>query len=1241
MSLLKQKIYSLLVLTVLVTGIFVFTANHKVQAQADALLKFEGKVTNTDGTELADGNYDFNFNLYDSATGGASLWSEDLTAATRFSASISLVGSSADGIVYTYNGESATTTLRLGQYLTNETVVDKALIVDYDTALNTITVASSSSIWTAGDTINNRPYVEGGVIDINLGSVSDLSGIDFSEDLFLEVRFNGETMQPRKIITTEARAFDTTRVGGKTEDELATLIENEIIEGEWTFNNAVNIATSSSDTALSITQNGSGNIVEFKTGASTSLAVLADGRVQIGDYYFPTEQAGVGGYVLKTDSFGNLSWEADIAGTGGGSGLWASTTGNLVYGADPAQILVIGNNATTTLDGQQFEVNGSSLFDMVNITNQEEIRFYDADSSNYVAIKATGTIVSNFVLSLPGSLGLAGQALLTDANGNLSWGTPTGFTYVNAGAEGQLPYYRANGSTLSATSSLFLTPSGYFGIGTTSPYKMLAVEGGGAFDEICLGGDCISNWSGASTLGGSGTAGQVAVWANANTLEASSTLSVVIGGTGRSSWTPYAIPYISGTTTIGEIPVGTANYLLAVNATANGYTWVDTGSVGVDTNDQVKVDSGAVAGYLGVGSSDGVFRNDSTLSRIDGGDYITIGVANDAIGNTQLEYDTGQALTTASSPTFNNLTLSGLDFTGFSDAILTIVSGSVATTSNNIANWDAAYASTTIYDAMYASSTNWDSGYNIVDAGHDNWDFAYASTTVYDAMYASSTYWDIAYNWDDHADQNYFSTSSSVILEIIHGGTGADNLSDAQDNLGLTIGTNVQAWNQSLDDISGLATTSNLFMVANGTSWGVQSTSTVRTNLGLDDIYDYAISDSDVYGKVWISSGVGLRGQWMATNTLAINFNDIIGTLAVNRGGTGKDIWNNQGILYATGTELSQIATGTHDQLLSMNATGDGYLWVSAGSVGVDTNDRVGVDSSAVAGYLGISSGDGVIRTDSTLSYADGGNWITIGVANDAIGNTQLEYDTGQNLTTADSPTFAGLYLSGFDDSILIIDGGEVSTTTNNIANWDLAYSWNNHANAGYFATSSGGILEILYGGTGAASAAGALENLDLDQIHKFAINATGTLGWIWQSDGDGRGNWVATGTLGIASGDATQAKLVGTTTATFDGSFSTSTKFGYDAANQICSEEFPGSFFCRTYDILVSIEQDDISSWGGSAWIAEGPPGYTSNSNDCKGWTDNNSTVLGAFWAFDSSGGGMGWLTNCSGEKPIACCGR
>jgi len=48
-------------------------------------------------------------------------------------------------------------------------------------------------------------------------------------------------------------------------------------------------------------------------------------------------------------------------------------------------------------------------------------------------------------------------------------------------------------------------------------------------------------------------------------------IDVAAGGTEKSVWTQYAIPYLSDTTTFGEIPIGTAEYVLTVNATATGY----------------------------------------------------------------------------------------------------------------------------------------------------------------------------------------------------------------------------------------------------------------------------------------------------------------------------------------------------------------------------------------------------------------------------------------------------------------------------------------------------------------------------------------------------------------------------------------------------------------------------------------------------------------------------------------------
>jgi hypothetical protein len=56
--------------------------------------------------------------------------------------------------------------------------------------------------------------------------------------------------------------------------------------------------------------------------------------------------------------------------------------------------------------------------------------------------------------------------------------------------------------------------------------------------------------------------------------------AVANGGTNKASWTLYAIPYASGTTTIAEIAIGTAGQCLKVNGTTNGYTWGSCGTGG-------------------------------------------------------------------------------------------------------------------------------------------------------------------------------------------------------------------------------------------------------------------------------------------------------------------------------------------------------------------------------------------------------------------------------------------------------------------------------------------------------------------------------------------------------------------------------------------------------------------------------------------------------------------------------------
>jgi hypothetical protein len=144
--------------------------------------------------------------------------------------------------------------------------------------------------------------------------------------------------------------------------------------------------------------------------------------------------------------------------------------------------------------------------------------------------------------------------------------------------------------------------------------------------------------------------------------------------------------------------------------------------------------------------------------------------------------------------------------------------------------------------------------------------------------------------------------------------------------------------------------------------------------------------------------------------------------------------------------------------------------------------------------------------------------------------------------------------------------------------------------------------------------------------------NSNGTPSQVLTTDGSGNLTWET------PAGGSTSV-FVGTTTASYDGNISYSGSIGYRAANLICNAQYTGAHFCQTGEILNTIVANQISTFSGTAWIAEGPPGYTANSNDCSGYTTNDNTYLGAFWELLSTSGGKGWLTNCAQTKPLACC--
>ena len=127
---------------------------------------------------------------------------------------------------------------------------------------------------------------------------------------------------------------------------------------------------------------------------------------------------GTTGQVLKTDGAGTLSW-VTAGGTAAGSDTQVQfNDGGSAFGGDAG---LTYSKTTDTLS-----IGLTSSAGILNMKGQGELRFNDADSSNYVAFKSAATVSSNVTWTLPATDGTGGQMLSTDGSGTLSWATPPG-----------------------------------------------------------------------------------------------------------------------------------------------------------------------------------------------------------------------------------------------------------------------------------------------------------------------------------------------------------------------------------------------------------------------------------------------------------------------------------------------------------------------------------------------------------------------------------------------------------------------------------------------------------------------------------------------------------------------------------------------------------------------------------------------------------------------------------------------
>ncbi len=88
----------------------------------------------------------------------------------------------------------------------------------------------------------------------------------------------------------------------------------------------------------------------------------------------------------------------------------------------------VDNTTLSAADNQDITVDASGtgrfvIASDVQIQAQGDLRFADADSSNYVGFQSPATVSSNVVWTLPATDGTSTQALTTNGSGVLSWAT--------------------------------------------------------------------------------------------------------------------------------------------------------------------------------------------------------------------------------------------------------------------------------------------------------------------------------------------------------------------------------------------------------------------------------------------------------------------------------------------------------------------------------------------------------------------------------------------------------------------------------------------------------------------------------------------------------------------------------------------------------------------------------------------------------------------------------------------------